>query len=99
MDAIVKFLFLTLDRVQDYCYSVRIGHCYNAHANDYKDVVMLASEMCYLYNFVLASRLKTKEWTQISFPFDFRGAMEGSLRNGLMHWIVCDSTDDKFSAA
>lgn len=90
---------LTLDHMQDNCYSVRFGLCYDEHINDYKAVVMLAGESRYACRFVLAASLKTKEWTRVSFPSDFRGAREGPVVNGLMHWTVHESTDDKFAAA
>ncbi|KAM7489193.1 hypothetical protein LguiB_026677 [Lonicera macranthoides] len=89
---------LTLDRLEHNHYDTIVGLCYDMHANDYKAVVRFALKLptnaCL---FVVATCLKTKQWTRISFPFNQVYAVrDGPEVNGLLHWTVSGSTHDEF---
>ena len=75
-----------------------VGLCYDTHANDYKAVVRFVRKPpINVSRFVVATSLKTKQWTRIIFPFIQLGSTrDGTVVNGLLHWTVCGSTHDEF---
>ncbi|KAM7489192.1 hypothetical protein LguiB_026676 [Lonicera macranthoides] len=82
---------LTLDRLEHNRYDTVVGLCYDMHANDYKAVVRFALKppACACL-FVVATCLKRKQWTRISFPSTQVCAVrDGPVVNGLLHWTIC----------
>ncbi|KAL3513989.1 hypothetical protein ACH5RR_026706 [Cinchona calisaya] len=70
------------------------GICFDDSTNDYKVVMSLASYTIDM-KFALVGSLKSKEWSQINFPYAM--ARSGCYVNGRLHWIVREKKLDAHS--
>ncbi|KAM7485685.1 hypothetical protein LguiA_001694 [Lonicera macranthoides] len=75
---------------------VMAGLCYDTYTNGYKAVIRFMHRFEHGRVVVVAS-LKTKRCVRINFPFDVTSTKAGPVVNGMMHWTVNDSVNNRQS--
>ncbi|CAH9133936.1 unnamed protein product [Cuscuta epithymum] len=79
--------------LKDGDYSVLAGMSYNATTDDYKVVLLLrhfSADCGYGRRFVTFASMRTKTWTEASFPYNLRTAGDGVNFHNRLHWLVSD---------